>query len=210
MPLLYSSQDDALCLKVFQTGWRHEDQGVRYEVLLGLPQRLYHSPQLTSALIEGLGDPYSKIRTLSSYRLSKLSDAGARQKLREYIETASKALAVVDLRKLYAALAMMGESQGYFAERLAQSSGSLKLSALTGKGRDEGHCALIGMALSGQTEESRKTLEKLAGRKFGGGSTSEAAQWGLEYLRATENSRDQMVYELFFRGLLSQQKRGTP
>ena len=29
LPLIYSSSDDTLCLKVFKTGWSHEDQGFR-------------------------------------------------------------------------------------------------------------------------------------------------------------------------------------
>ena len=208
IPLLYASQDDSLCLKVFQTGWRHDDQGVRYEALLGLPERLYHSPQLTSALIEGLEDPHSKIRTLSSFRLSKLQDPDARTKLKEYIEGKSKSLVLVDIRKLYAALAMMGENSDFFAERWNLFGGTLKLSSLTSKGRDEGHSALIGLALSQGAEAHRAHLEKLAAKKFGGGSTTEAAQWGLDYLESSPNQKDQMVYELFFRSQLLTQRKG--
>ena len=96
-----------------------------------------------------------------------------------------------------------------FTERWSQSSGSLKLSSLTGKGKDEGHSALIGLALSDDAESHRSILDKIAGKKFGGGSASEGAQWGLTYLDANSNQRDQMVYELVFRGQLLHQRRGT-
>ncbi len=208
LPIVYSSSNDPLCLKVFQTGWRHEDQGVRYEILLGLPERLYHSPQLSVALMEGLQDSYSKIRTLSCYRLSKLRDHEARDRLKVHLDQDAKSLTLVDLRKLYAALAIMGESSEFFIQRWAQSSGGLKLSTLTGRGKDEAHSLLIGLSLSGENQEIRSLLTKEASRKFGGSAISEAARWGLGYLDATLNAKDQLVYELFFRGQLTTLKRG--
>jgi hypothetical protein len=203
IPLLYSSQDDSLCLKVFQTGWKHEDQGVRYEVLLNLPERLYSTPILSKALLEGLSDTYSKIRTLSCYRLSKLRDNVSRTALKQHLDHEVKALKVVDLRKLFAALALMGEPSEYFVAKWAHHSGGLKLSSIAGKGREEGHSVLIGLAISQSQGEHQALIERAAGRKLGGALFVEAAQWGLAYLSATSSTCDQMVYELFFRNQLS-------
>ncbi len=203
IPLLYSSQSDELCLQVFQTGWKHQDQGVRYEVLLSLPERLYNSHILTKALIEGLQDSYSKIRTLSSFRLSKLKDSESRATLKQYLDAGVKDLALIDLRKLFAALALMGEASAYFAEYWSQHSSGISFSAFSGKGRDEGHCALIALALSSQATEYRAVLEKATNRKLGGASFIEAAQWGLAYLESNQGAQDQMIYELFFRNQLS-------
>ncbi|MAD61423.1 MAG: hypothetical protein CMH49_07940 [Myxococcales bacterium] len=203
IPLLYSSSNDALCLQVFQTGWEHQDQGVRYEVLLSLPERLYGSSHLVKALIEGLQDTYSKIRTLSSYRLSKLEDSESRVALKQHLNQDGKDLALVDLRKLFAALALMGEGSQYFADYWSQHSGGLSLSAFSSKGRHEGHCILIALALSQEASQHRATLEKATTRKLGGASFVEAAQWGLAYLDSNEGAQDQMIYELFFRNQLS-------
>ena len=90
IPLLYTSQNDDLCIKVFQTSWSHEDQGVRYEGLLNLPERLYDLPLLSEALIQGLSDPYSKIRTLACFRLSKLKDESSRVALKDKLEKEAK------------------------------------------------------------------------------------------------------------------------
>ena len=203
IPLLYSSSSDELCLQVFQTGWKHQDQGVRYEVLLSLPERLYGSSLLVKALIEGLKDTYSKIRTLSSYRLSKLKDAGSISALKQHLETDTKGLVMVDLRKLFAALALMGESSQYFVDSWSQYSGGLSLSKFSSKGRDEGHCILIAIALSVEANQYRAILEKASSRKLGGASFAEASQWGITYLDSNESTQDQMIYELFFRNQLS-------
>lgn len=208
IPLLYSSSDDSLCLKVFQTGWQHEDQGVRYEVLLNLPERLYSTPRLSQSLLEGLKDHYSKIRTLSCYRLSKLKDPQSCSALKEHLERAGKELDVVDLRKLFSALALMGEASDYFITKWGNHSGGLKLSAISSKGREEGHSILVGLALSSSGEEHRDIIAKAASRKLGGALFIEAAQWGLSYLNAPLSTRDQMVYELFFRNKLTMSKEG--
>lgn len=202
LPTLFASQSDELCLKVFETGWSHEDQGVRYESLLGLPDRLYHTPQLVSALIQGLSDPYSKTRTLSGFRLSKLRDAHSLRALKAYLDGDERPQEAVELRKLYAALAIMGEPATFFVERLTRRAGKLSLAQLGAKGRDEQHSALIGLALSSSGDEQRPLIEKRAGRKIGN-ALSEPAQWSLSYLDASPHQRDQMVYELFFRGQLT-------
>ena len=202
LPTLFSSAHDGFCLMVFETGWSHEDQGVRYESLLGLPARLYETPHLIKALIEGLSDPYSKTRTLCGYRISKLRDAKSIQALKNYLDHESRPREAVELRKLYAALAMMGGATDFFVERLEKRGAKLSLSALSTRVRDEQHSALIGLALSNDGESHRALIERKAGRKLGG-ALVEPARWSLMYLEASENQRDQMVYELFFRGQLS-------
>ena len=202
LPTLFSSDHDGFCLMVFETGWSHEDQGVRYESLLGLPPRLYETPRLIKALIEGLSDSYSKTRTLCGYRISKLRDAGSIQALKRYLDHDARPREAVELRKLYAALAMMGGSTDFFVERLEKRGAKLSLSALSARVRDEQHSALIGLALSSDGGTHKALIERKAGRKLGG-ALVEPARWGLMYLEASANQRDQMVYELFFRGQLS-------
>ena len=202
LPMLLSSAHDGFCLMIFETGWGHEDQGVRYESLLGLPDRLYSTPHLIKALIEGLSDSYSKTRTLSGYRISKLSDENSIQTLKSYLDHDARPRDAVELRKLYAALAMMGGDTGFFVERLEKRGTKLSLSALSARVRDEQHSALVGLALSVDGEDHRALLERKAGRKLGG-ALVEPSRWGLMYLDASANQRDQMVYELFFRGQLS-------
>ena len=202
LPTLLSSTHDAFCLMVFETGWGHEDQGVRYESLLGLPDRLHHTPHLIKALIEGLSDSYSKTRTLSGYRISKLNDESSMQSLKSYLDQDTRPRDAVELRKLYAALAMMGSPADFFVDRLEKRGSKLSLSALSARVREEQHSALIGLALSTHGADHRALIERKAGRKLGG-ALVEPARWSLTYLDASENQRDQMVYELFFRGQLS-------
>ena len=209
---LFSSAEDTFCLKLFETGWEHEDQGVRYESLLALPERLYSHPQLTSRLIQGLSDSYSKIRTLSCFRLSKLKDEASRQSLSTYLTEAGREQELVDLRKLYAALALMGEDVSYFLEQVNQQSSGFSLTKLAGQGATVLHSTLIGLALAQALSEDQSTLdqvtttlEKAQGRRIGKGM-SEPAKWGLTYLDVKSNQRDQMVYELFFRNQLTTPK----
>ena len=208
LPTLLSSTHDGFCLMVFETGWSHEDQGVRYESLLGLPDRLYSTPHLINALIEGLSDSYSKTRTLSGYRISKLCDANSIQALQNYLDQDARPRDAVELRKLYAALAMMGGATEFFVERLDKRGAKLSLTALSSRVKDEHHSALIGLALSKHGGNHRELIERKAGRKIGG-ALVEPARWSLTYLDASENQKDQMVYELFFRGQLSVPKGKT-
>ena len=110
---------------------------------------------------------------------------------------------MVDLRKLFAALALMGESSQYFVDSWSQYSGGLSLSKFSSKGREEVHCALIAIALSVEANQYRAILEKASSRKLGGASFAEASQWGITYLDSNEGTQDQMIYELFFRNQLS-------
>jgi hypothetical protein len=203
IPILYESKDDALCLKTFQTGWIHHDQGVRYEVLLTLPERLYTKLELRRVFIKGLSDPFSKIRTLSIFRLSKVCDEYSRNALKEHIDEKSKSFEIVDLRKLYAALALMKEPSEFFITKWVKHNRVLKLSSIGSKGKEEGHSLLIGLALSQQSKEQESFLQQVIGKRFGATLLNEAATWGLAYLQAKTKEQEQMVYELFFRNLLT-------
>lgn len=213
LPTLYSASDDQFCLKLFETGWAHEDQGVRYESLLGLPERLFAAPQLIRRLLDGLHDSYSKIRTLSCFRLSKLKDQGSRDALKSHLNQENKGQDVIEVRKLYAALAMMGESPLFFIELLNKKSSAFSFSKLSGQGSIENHGALIGLAITGvnpqhasHLDEIRASLAKESKRKING-VLAEPARWGEAYLEVAANQRDQMVYELFFRNQLTPPKR---
>ena len=217
LPLIFVHPSDELSLKVFETGWSHEDQGVRYESLLGLPDRLHLHTSLSERLIGGISDSYSKTRTLACFRLSKHRDASARRALREQLEREDSTLDFSDQRKLYAALALMGEASGFFSERLKRQS-AISFKSLGSKVKEEQHCALVGLALSSSGARELSTLEqytggglvhKLGGGALGerlggkrGGALGEPAQWGVRYINAPPPERDQMIYELFFRGQL--------
>jgi hypothetical protein len=201
LEMVYASGDTELCLKSFETAWAHDDQGVRYEAINGINDELRELPLITDALFEGLNDSYSKVRTISTYGLSKLRSAKNIARLQELIDRdyggkGEVQLAVSDLRKRYVSASLAGVSSDHFVKKLTKNSGFS-----IGRMRDHRRSALVALSVHSSGAQHTELIERELHRKIGGG-LQEEARWGLAYLRAGSRDQEQMVYELFFRGQL--------
>jgi hypothetical protein len=194
----YQSQDLQLALKVFQVATSHQDQGVRYEALVHMPKTIAQEALVLKTLYAGVDDPYSKIRTLCIYTLSHSTHSDVQVKIREILHSKKvQNLSIIDLRKIYATAALQGVESKLFYDMIQKST------SLLGKQKQQKYAAIVALSMSVDAKSYKQYLIELQQKRFSHHAQLEAIQWGIHYLEATTEQKKQMVYELFFRGILA-------
>ena len=203
-------QDDFI--KAFRLAWTHSDQGVRYEALVNLPSAYLTHSLMIKVLLEGISDSFSKIRTRSFELLGQIKGNMT------IIETLTSLIAekkkwdLKDLQKLYCTSALCGVEDSLFL-KIYQSD------RLSLKPKPERLCALLALAihpnsnLNFSSSDSSsdhpiyllftKILQKRSHEQL-----KQYAQWGKDYLESSLKRKQAVLYELYYRGSLGNQRTG--